>query len=117
MSTFLINQTMGNIERDFRIINQTKDRILKSISELNKCNPYKIGEEVLVGAKFESLRTFTVDEITVRDAHMNNAELSGLKPVYFVASGFAQDSDGVLTNDRLVDTIKIDELVTEQGCK
>jgi len=91
-----INNELQRIEKELKAIKESEDKIKNYASQLNKLNPLKIGQDLIVNASSHQGKTLRAERVFVSDYKGANIEFTGGKPVYFSAVGKVKKVNGEL---------------------
>jgi hypothetical protein len=103
------------IEVELQSIAESKERISAYKKELNKHNPFKIGEELEGNDSYSHNRKpFVVDSLSVSSQSSSVFMIKSLSaPKYFIAMGSNIKKDGSIGLQRVQRSIKITDVITQ----
>ncbi len=101
------------IEVELKSIEESQERIKLYASELNKLNPLKVGQELVVTGYSHQGKTLVAERIFVSDQRGYDVEVSAQEPVYFSAVGAVKKKNGELGVYSGVHNIELSELVND----
>ena len=110
-----IETEMRVISMELTTIEEAQERIKSYAEELNKYNPFSVGEE-LIGNDWSHIgKPFIVDTVFV--ANQSNDPIgfnSGYQVTYFTAHGYVKKKDGSLSCYTTTRNISINKLLEEK---
>ena len=109
-----IKTEMQCIGIELAIIKECQERMKTYILELNKLNPLKIGQDLIVNGYSHIGKTLVAEKVFVSDRRGNDAAYSSEKPVNFTATGTVKKKDGSLGSYVGVHEIKIEDLINQE---
>lgn len=99
-----IKSELHRIEIEINAIQEAKERIALYRNELNKFNPFKVGETLIGNDYTHKGKEFVVDKTYV-SSHSNTIEVR--QPKRFVAEGYIKLKSGELGSHRTIHSIDI----------
>lgn len=107
-----IKSELQVIDLELKSIEESKQRIKGYIEELNKHNPFKVGEKLVGNDSTHYNKEFIVDRVYIAGSFRKEAERNlDKRPAYFCAEGYVLKKDkslGVHRTTRIVPLVEKD---------